>query len=63
MWMAGQQLELGSAYYLSLLSVCVLLAYQQYLIKDRLPDLCLKAFLNNNWVGAVIFVGVVLSHL
>jgi len=62
MWLAGQQLELGSAYYLSLLSVCVLLAYQQYLIKDRLPDLCLKAFLNNNWVGAVIFVGVVLSH-
>ena len=63
MWLAGQQLELGSAYYLSLLFACVLLAYQQYLIKDRLPDLCLKAFLNNNWVGAVIFVGVVLSHL
>ena len=63
MWLAGRQFELGSAYYLSLLSACVLLAYQQYLIKDRLPVLCLKAFLNNNWVGAVIFVGVILSHL
>ena len=63
MWVVGQQFELGWSYYLSLLSACVLLAYQQYLIKDRLPDLCLKAFLNNNWVGAVIFTGVILNYL
>ena len=63
MWVVGQQFELGWSYYLSLLSACVLLAYQQYLIKDLLPDLCLKAFLNNNWVGAVIFTGVILNYL
>ena len=63
MWFVGQQFELGWSYYLSLLSSCGLFAYQQYLIKDRLPDLCLKAFLNNNWVGAVIFVGVILNYV
>jgi 4-hydroxybenzoate polyprenyltransferase len=43
--------------------VCVAIAaglfvYQQWLIKDRDRDKCFKAFLNNNWVGLVIFIGV-----
>ena len=63
MWLAGQRFELGTPYYLSLVAAIGLLAYQQYLIKDRTPGLCFRAFLNNNWVGAVIFVGVFLSHL
>ncbi len=63
MWLAGRQFEMGMFYYLGLLAASVLLIYQQYLIKDRLPGLCFKAFLNNNWVGAVIFAGVVLSYL
>jgi 4-hydroxybenzoate polyprenyltransferase len=39
-----------------------LLAYQQYLIRERTPGQCFKAFLNNNWVGAAIFVGIALSY-
>ena len=63
MWLVGRQLQLGFAYYGGLLVACGLLVYQQVLIKDRLPGPCFKAFLNNNWVGAVIFIGVVLSYL
>lgn len=63
MFLAGQRFELGSAYNLSLLIACGLLVYQQYLIRERTPGQCFKAFLNNNWVGAVIFIGIVLSYL
>ncbi|GJM12730.1 MAG: 4-hydroxybenzoate octaprenyltransferase [Pseudohongiella sp.] len=61
--LAGRQFELGTVYYLSLVVASALLAYQQYLIKDRLPGPCFESFLNNNWVGAVIFTGVLLSYI
>lgn len=60
---AGRQFELGTFYYLSLVIASGFLAYQQYLIKDRLPGPCFESFLNNNWVGAVIFIGVLLSFI
>jgi len=63
LWMAGRQLQLGFFFTLGLLIASALLVYQQYLIKDRLPGPCFKAFLNNNWVGAAIFTGTLLSYL
>lgn len=63
MWLAGNRFELATPYYLSLVIAAGLLAYQQFLIKDRTPGFCFRAFLNNNWVGAVIFIGIFLSYL
>jgi 4-hydroxybenzoate polyprenyltransferase len=63
MWLVGGQLQLGLPYYLSLIVASALLIYQQFLIRDRLPGPCFKAFLNNNWVGAAIFTGTFLSLL
>ena len=63
MILAGRQFELGTFYYLSLVIASGFLAYQQYLIKDRLPGPCFESFLNNNWVGVVIFIGVLLSFI
>lgn len=63
LWLVGRQLELGLAFNLALVVASVLLLYQQFLIRDRLPGPCFKAFLNNNWVGALIFLGVLLSYL
>ena len=57
----GQQTGLGTTYYIALLLAAVLLTYQQYLIYDRTPEKCFKAFLNNNWVGLIIFSGIVLG--
>ncbi len=37
--------------------------YQQYLCRDRGSELCYKAFLNNNWFGAMIYCGIVLGTL
>ncbi len=33
--------------------------YHYRLIKDRSREKCFKAFLHNNWLGAVVFAGVV----
>ena len=32
--------------------------YQQKLVINREPAQCLLAFLNNNWVGAVLFIRI-----
>ena len=58
----GHQYGLGAAYYIALLCAAGLLAYQQFLIYDRLPGNCFRAFLNNNWVGLIIFTGIVLTY-
>lgn len=59
----GKQLQLGTFYFSALLAAAGLCIYHQYLIKDRLPAQCFKAFLNNNWLGAIVFAGIVLHYL
>ena len=54
----GHQQELGDIYFSSLLIISGLFLYQQYLIKDRNPKACFKAFLNNNFVGMAVFIGI-----
>lgn len=55
----GITLALGMSFYLSILVAAMLMGYQYHLIRDRDPICCLKAFLNNHWVGLVIFAGIV----
>ncbi|WP_207924310.1 MULTISPECIES: 4-hydroxybenzoate octaprenyltransferase [unclassified Marinobacter] len=59
--MVGRQADLGSFYYLGLVVMACLFVYQQYLAKDRARDGCFKAFLNNNWAGFAVFVGLILD--
>ena len=59
---AGQRFELGFIYQCSLLVAGSLLAYEQYLIRHRDPDACFRAFLHNNWVGMIIFLGILLDY-
>ncbi|MCH9692528.1 MAG: 4-hydroxybenzoate octaprenyltransferase [Gammaproteobacteria bacterium] len=58
LFMVGQRFQLGGVYYLSLLAAAALFGYQQWLIRHRERKACLRAFLNNNWVGALIFCGI-----
>lgn len=58
----GQQSEMGLFYYLGLLLATGFAVYQQYLIKDRKPELCVKAFINNNWFGMAIFTGIFIDY-
>jgi 4-hydroxybenzoate polyprenyltransferase len=61
--LTGQAAEMGVYYYFGLLLATTLVVYQQYLIREREPAACFKAFLNNNWFGAAVFGGIVLDYL
>ncbi|MFP3013671.1 MAG: 4-hydroxybenzoate octaprenyltransferase [Arsenophonus sp. NC-XBC3-MAG3] len=58
----GKQLDLGIFYFASLILVLCLFTYQQKLIANRQPVLCFKAFMNNNYVGLILFIGILLNY-
>ena len=60
--LAGRQAGLGAFYNVAVAMGAALFLYQQRLIRDREPAACFKAFLNNNWVGALVFGGIVLDY-
>ena len=49
---------LGVYYYVGIAVATGLVYYQYRLIRSRDRGGCFKAFRNNNWVGAAIFVGL-----
>ncbi|EOS94537.1 4-hydroxybenzoate octaprenyltransferase [Erwinia tracheiphila] len=61
MLLTGWIMQLGGAFYWSVMLVGALFIYQQRLIIHRDRDACFHAFLNNNYVGLVLFVGIALS--
>ena len=59
----GWQLHLGQPYFIALAVAAGVAGYHYWLIKDRDPARCFKAFLHNNWFGAAVFAGMVASLL
>jgi 4-hydroxybenzoate polyprenyltransferase len=59
----GHDLHLGRWYDGGVLIAGVLFVYQQWLIRKRAPADCLRAFLNNNYVGMAIFGGLALHYV
>jgi 4-hydroxybenzoate polyprenyltransferase len=49
---------LGVLYCAGLFVAALLACYQYTLIRTRERELCFRAFLNNNWMGCVVFVGL-----
>lgn len=62
LWLAGRTLHLGGCWYAGLIAGTVLFTWQQWLIRDRDRDACLRAFLNNNYFGMVVFIGLLLDQ-
>lgn len=63
LWTVGDSLSFGAWYKGALVAVGLLFAWQQWLIREREPDGCIRAFLNNNYVGMVILIGIGLEHV
>ncbi|MFT5519949.1 MAG: 4-hydroxybenzoate polyprenyltransferase [Enterobacterales bacterium] len=59
----GSELEFGWQYFSAVSIASMLFLWQQWLISKRLPEKCLEAFLNNNYVGFVLFVGILMEYL
>ena len=62
-FLVGYKYELGLIYFTSTIIIACLFAYQQMLIFDRKGEDCFKAFMNNNWVGLVLFLGIALDYI
>ena len=58
----GLRAELGFLYYLSVAIAAGLMAYHQWLARDRQPAGCFAAFLHNHFIGLVVFIGIVLHY-
>jgi 4-hydroxybenzoate polyprenyltransferase len=54
-------LDLANSFYLALAIVAGFFAYQQWLIRDRQHQPCFQAFLNNGWVGGIVWFGLLLA--
>ncbi|MEH3415045.1 4-hydroxybenzoate octaprenyltransferase [Phytobacter diazotrophicus] len=54
---------LGWQFYGAVIIAGALFVYQQKLIVNRDRDACFKAFMNNNYVGLVLFIGLAASYL
>ncbi|MDQ1362720.1 MAG: 4-hydroxybenzoate polyprenyltransferase [Pseudomonadota bacterium] len=62
LWLIGRQAELGMYYWLGLAVASGFLVYQHFLIRQRQPQQCLRAFLNNNWFGLTVFAGIAIDY-
>jgi 4-hydroxybenzoate polyprenyltransferase len=61
--LVGRNMHFGNWYYAGVAAAALLFLWQQWLIRRREPGGCLRAFLNNQYVGLVIFVGILLQYI
>lgn len=61
--LVGSMEQMGIYYYWGLGVAAVFNFHQLWLIRDRDPAKCFKGFLNNNYFGMIVFIGIVLNYL
>jgi 4-hydroxybenzoate polyprenyltransferase len=49
---------MGTLYYAGLAIAAACVIHQYKLIRTREREKCFQAFLNNNWVGCAVFIGI-----
>ncbi len=63
LYLVGRMIHLGYWYGAGLCAGAVFFAYQLWLIRARDRDSCFRAFLNNNYFGMAVFIGMALEYL
>lgn len=61
--LVGDGADLGRWYFGGLGVAAAAAVYQQALIRERDPEKCFDAFLNNAWFGGFVFAGIVLDYV
>lgn len=59
--LVGASYHLGMLFYLGLVIAAAIAAYHYHLIRQRDRLRCFAAFRHNNWLGAAVFIGIVLG--
>jgi 4-hydroxybenzoate polyprenyltransferase len=62
LYLLGKILRMGYWYETGLAASAVFFIYQLWLIRAREPDACFRAFLNNQYVGLSVFIGILLEY-
>jgi 4-hydroxybenzoate polyprenyltransferase len=57
----GNTFDLGLIYDFSLVIIAFFMIYHQFLLKKRQKEEYFKAFINNNFIGMTVFLGIFLS--
>ena len=58
----GSMAELGYWYYASVALAGILMAWHQWIARDRQPAACFRVFLHNHYIGMIVFIGIVLHY-
>ncbi|MDB9876449.1 4-hydroxybenzoate octaprenyltransferase [Pseudomonadales bacterium] len=61
LWQVGGHLDFSAAYQGLLAVIAGLLCYQQFLIRDQSREGSFAAFKNNQWVGGIFFLAVLIE--
>ena len=62
MLMVAQRGHLPKIYFAAVGIAALLFVWQQWIMRKRDRDACFTAFRSNNWVGGVLWVGIVLAY-
>ncbi len=63
LWWVGELSGRGVYYHVGLLLAAGWFGYQQWLIRARDPAACLRAFLNNHYLGMTLYLALLLDYL
>ena len=61
LYLVGREEGLHWPWYLGLVAAALFSLYQQFLIRQRRPRDCFRAFLNNNYLGMTLFLALVVD--
>ncbi len=62
LYLAGRMLHLGNWYHAGLIAGAVFFVHHLWLIRSRERAACFRAFLNNNYFGMSVFIGILLDY-
>jgi len=62
LYLVGQIIRVGFWYDAGLAAAALFFIYQLWLIRARARDACFRAFLNNQYVGMSVFIGILLEY-
>ena len=62
LFLVGKMIRADGWYHAGLVAGAVFFIYQLWLIRDRDRDGCFRAFLNNNYFGMSVFIGLALEY-